>query len=185
MKRSVIVSAILVAALWACTNEKDPNVIEMHALTAEGLGARIGTVRVTETSYGTLFTPDLVNLAPGLHGFHLHTEGNCGPGEKGGKMVPGLAAGGHYDPAGTGKHKGPYGDGHLGDLPALYVDEKGRAAHPVLAPRVKLADLKGRALIIHAGGDNYSDQPDPMGGGGARVACGVFPPSDRKDAASR
>ena len=28
------------------------------------------------------------------------------------------------------------------------------------------------ALIVHAGGDTYSDTP-PLGGGGARVACGV------------
>jgi Cu-Zn family superoxide dismutase len=174
MKKSVIVFVVLVAALWACTKAKDPNVIEMHALTAQGVGERIGSVRVADTPYGTLFTPDLHNLTPGLHGFHLHTEGNCGPGEKDGKMVPGLAAGGHYDPAGTGTHKGPYGDGHLGDLPALYVDENGRATHPVLAPRIKLSDLRGRSLMIHAGGDNYADHPKPLGGGGDRVACGVI-----------
>ena len=28
--------------------------------------------------------------------------------------------------------------------------------------------------MIHAGGDNYSDQPQPLGGGGARIACGVI-----------
>jgi Copper/zinc superoxide dismutase (SODC) len=34
-------------------------------------------------------------------------------------------------------------------------------------------DVKGRSVMIHAGGDNYSDQPAPLGGGGARIACGV------------
>ena len=24
------------------------------------------------------------------------------------------------------------------------------------------------------GGDNYADQPQPLGGGGGRIACGVF-----------
>ncbi len=90
-------------------------------------------------------------------------------------MVPGLAAGGHYDPDNTGVHKGPYGNGHLGDLPALFVDQSGRANHPVLAPRVLIKDLKGRALIIHAGGTNYSDRPQKLGGGGARIACGIVP----------
>jgi superoxide dismutase, Cu-Zn family len=28
--------------------------------------------------------------------------------------------------------------------------------------------------MIHAGGDNYADQPQPLGGGGARIACGVI-----------
>jgi Cu-Zn family superoxide dismutase len=27
--------------------------------------------------------------------------------------------------------------------------------------------------MIHEGGDNYSDKPKPLGGGGARIACGV------------
>jgi hypothetical protein len=36
-----------------------------------------------------------------------------------------------------------------------------------------LADVKGRSIVIHAGDDNYFDQPAPLGGGGARIACGV------------
>jgi len=28
--------------------------------------------------------------------------------------------------------------------------------------------------MIHAGGDNMSDKPEPLGGGGARYACGVI-----------
>ena len=39
----------------------------------------------------------------------------------------------------------------------------------------KLSDLSGRSLMIHAAGDNYSDDPKPLGGGGARIACGVIP----------
>jgi Cu-Zn family superoxide dismutase len=27
--------------------------------------------------------------------------------------------------------------------------------------------------MIHEGGDNYADEPKPLGGGGARIACGV------------
>jgi Cu-Zn family superoxide dismutase len=38
---------------------------------------------------------------------------------------------------------------------------------------LKAADLKGRSLMIHAGGDNYSDYPAKLGGGGPRMACGV------------
>jgi Cu-Zn family superoxide dismutase len=34
--------------------------------------------------------------------------------------------------------------------------------------------VKGKALMIHAGGDNYADQPKPLGGGGDRIACGVI-----------
>jgi Cu-Zn family superoxide dismutase len=93
--------------------------------------------------------------------------------EKDGKMVAALAAGGHFDPAGTKKHAAPWGDGHLGDLPPLFVDASGVATQPVLAPRLKAADIVGRSIMVHAGGDNHADHPAPLGGGGARVACGV------------
>jgi len=44
----------------------------------------------------------------------------------------------------------------------------------VHAPKLTLADLKGRSIMIHANGDNHSDTPKKLGGGGARVACGVI-----------
>jgi Cu-Zn family superoxide dismutase len=44
----------------------------------------------------------------------------------------------------------------------------------VLAPRLKLADVRKRSLMVHAGGDNHSDHPASLGGGGVRVACGAI-----------
>jgi superoxide dismutase, Cu-Zn family len=132
-------------------------------------------VVITQTRYGVVFTPALTSITPGLRGFHVHENPSCESQEKDGKLVPALAAGGHYDPAGTKQHGLPWGEGHLGDLPALYVDETGKANNPVLAPRLKLKDVSGRALMIHMGGDNYADQPAPLGGGGMRMACGVIP----------
>jgi Cu-Zn family superoxide dismutase len=29
--------------------------------------------------------------------------------------------------------------------------------------------------MLHAGGDNYADQPAALGGGGGRMACGIVP----------
>lgn len=105
-----------------------------------------------------------------MHGFHLHKNGSCDSITKGGNTILGGAAGGHYDPAKTGKHGFPWtDDNHLGDLPTLYVNSLGRATQPVLAPRVKFDDVKGRALMIHMGGDNHSDHPEKLGGGGARI----------------
>ncbi|MDC5822220.1 superoxide dismutase family protein [Vibrio europaeus] len=43
-----------------------------------------------------------------------------------------------------------------------------------LTPREKLDDVKGRVLMVHAGGDNHSDHPAKLGGGGARIVCGVI-----------
>ncbi|TCV93217.1 Cu-Zn family superoxide dismutase [Luteibacter rhizovicinus] len=149
--------------------------VPMNAVTADGVGAAVGKITVTESKYGLLFTPDLKGLAPGVHGFHLHANPSCEPGEKDGKKGAALAAGGHFDPAKTNKHEGPYSDsGHEGDLPALTVTADGSSATEVLAPRLKtLAELKGHALMVHAGGDNHSDHPEALGGGGARIVCGV------------
>jgi Cu-Zn family superoxide dismutase len=148
-------------------------VVQMNLLTDQGAGKSIGTIAVKDTEYGLLLVPQLSDMTPGLHGFHVHQNPDCAAGMKDNKPMAGMAAGGHYDPAGSGKHDGPYGQGHLGDLPALYVGADGKATLPVLAPRLKMADLKGRSLMIHAGGDNYSDVPAPLGGGGARAACGI------------
>ncbi len=147
--------------------------ISMNYVSRYGVGDPIGTINVRNTKYGILITPNLRGLTPGMHGFHVHENANCGAGEKDGEKIAGLAAGGHYDPKNTGVHEGPFGAGHLGDLPALFVTAEGTATHSVLAPRLKLHDLEGRSLMIHAGGDNYSDQPKALGGGGARMACGI------------
>jgi len=37
-----------------------------------------------------------------------------------------------------------------------------------------MSDLKGGSLMIHVGADNHADHPVPLGGGGARMACGVI-----------
>ena len=148
-------------------------IIKMQLVNEKGVGKEIGMITASDGKYGLLLTPRLSDLPPGLHGFHVHEKPDCSHAMKEGKAVPGLAAGGHYDPAATGKHEGPYRAGHLGDLPALYVSNAGKATLPVVAPRLKAADIKGRSLMIHAGGDNYSDTPASLGGGGARVACGV------------
>ncbi|HMW14177.1 MAG TPA: superoxide dismutase [Cu-Zn] SodC [Pseudomonadales bacterium] len=147
----------------------------LNLVTAQGIGAAVGSVRITETPYGLVFQPALQGLPPGLHGFHVHEHGTCMPAQKNGVAVAALAAGGHLDPKGSKKHGEPWGDGHLGDLPPLHVAADGSATHPVLAPRLKLADVNGRALMLHAGGDNHADQPAPLGGGGERMACGVIP----------
>lgn len=148
--------------------------VPMNLVNKNGIGNTAGQIIISESKYGLIFTPVLSGLPPGLHGFHLHQYPDCSAKEKDGKVVPALAAGGHYDPEQTNRHGFPWGDGHLGDLPPLFVDVNGSAVQPVLAPRLKLANLKGRSLIIHIGGDNHSDHPVLLGGGGARIVCGVL-----------
>lgn len=170
----ILSSLALLGALAAGAAHAAELTVDLALAQPTGPGASVGTVQVTETRYGVVFTPALKGLPPGLHGFHVHEKPSCAPGEQNGAMVAALGAGGHLDPAGTKKHGEPWGDGHLGDLPPLYVAADGTAATPVLAPRLKMTDLSGRSLMIHVGGDNHADHPAPLGGGGARLACGVI-----------
>lgn len=149
--------------------------VTVNAIDANGGGAKIGTIKLSDTPKGLKLTPNLKGLPQGEHGLHVHVNPDCGPGAgPNGQMAAGMAAGGHLDPMKTGKHMGPTSiEGHEGDLPALVVDGKGNAKKPVVAPRLMVADAVGHSIMIHAGGDNYSDQPAPLGGGGTRIACGV------------
>ncbi len=148
--------------------------VTMREVNAGGVGEIIGMIEFKDTDKGLKVIPNLRGLTEGQHGTHVHQNPSCEPAEKDGKMVPGLGAGGHFDPDNTGVHQGPQGQGHLGDLAVLYVDAKGNATRESWAPRLTTEDLVGRAIIIHSGGDNYSDVPKKLGGGGSRVACGTI-----------
>lgn len=118
MKRLSLAMVTLLACAGAqAASEK----VEMNLVTAQGVGQSIGTVVIDETEGGLKFTPHLKALPPGEHGFHIHAKGSCQPAIKDGKAVAAEAAGGHLDPQNTGKHEGPEGQGHLGDLPVLVV----------------------------------------------------------------
>jgi Cu-Zn family superoxide dismutase len=146
----------------------------INSITARGVGGPIGTVTFVDGAQGLLITPKLSGLPSGEHGFHIHDKGDCGPGMNQGKPAAGFAAGGHYDPGHTKKHLGPLSTaGHRGDLPVLVVDSRGDATEAVTAPHLTVEQIRGHSIMIHAGGDNYSDTPAPLGGGGARIACGV------------
>ncbi len=168
--------ALLVATLAAAgaVQAADTKTVTMDLISADGVGAAIGTVTLEDSAGGLLLKPNLKGLLPGEHGFHLHMNASCAPGMQDGKTAAGIGAGGHFDPDATKKHLGPDAmGGHRGDLPVLKVAADGSATGTLTAPHLKLADVIGHALMIHAGGDNYSDQPKPLGGGGPRIACGV------------
>lgn len=170
-RRHLLMVALSFCSLAHAASEK----VDIKLATPEGVGASIGQITIQETAYGLSFTPELKELPPGVHGFHVHANGSCAPQTTDGKVVAAGAAGGHLDPRKTGKHLGPWQDGHPGDLPALYVAADGTATYPVLAPRLKkLSEIKGKALMVHTGGDNHADHPAPLGGGGGRFACGVI-----------
>ena len=146
--------------------------VDIHLTSAFGLGPFIGTITVRNAIIkiggrqepALLLKANLINLAPGLHAFHIHEYPDCGPREKYGVMVPGLAAGAHlFAEHQMGSETVTY-KSHLGSLPNLLINEDGSSTEEVAAPRLTLADLVNRSIMVHANQDD----------GSARVACGVF-----------
>jgi superoxide dismutase, Cu-Zn family len=169
IRRVSILATLLVASTGLALAQQET--VDINRISKDGVGDKIGTAVVSEGKKGVSFKISVKGLPAAQRGFHVHEKGDCGPGMKDGKMEAGVAAGEHYDPEGHKSHKGPQGKGHKGDLPLL----KGTASgieQTVVAPRLNLADVKGRSIVIHEGGDNYSDNPE-NGGGKGRVACGI------------
>ncbi|HZG73525.1 MAG TPA: superoxide dismutase family protein [Chondromyces sp.] len=96
----------------------------------------------------------------GPHGFHLHEKGSC---EIGNPEDPFQEAGGHWNPGNQ-----PHGN-HAGDFPVLFSND-GYANMSFFTNKFTPADLRGRAVIIHEGPDDYQSQPS--GDAGRRLACG-------------
>lgn len=98
----------------------------------------------------------------GPHGFHIHEFGNC---EVGDPDDPFQAAGGHWNPDNQ-----PHGN-HAGDFPVLFSNH-GKAAMYFFTDKFKVADVIGKAIIIHQSPDDYRSQP--AGDAGKRLACGLI-----------
>ncbi len=143
------------------------------AATAQmkGTGGRdLGTLTLTESGGAITVSGQLSGLAPGEHGFHIHTTGKCeGPSFE--------TAGAHWNPTnrghGTNNPAGP----HLGDMPNITVGPDSTVSVQATTPggtlhgENALLDGDGAAVVIHTDADDY--KTNPSGNSGNRIACGV------------
>lgn len=149
-------------------------------------GAEIGLVTWDETDGLVTVDVNAAGLPPGVHGFHIHSVGECIP--------PFTSAGPHFNP-GEALHPD-----HAGDMPVLLVNADGTGSARFTTSRYTVNDLFGAGVIIHAGADNYANIPEryvsaeaspapdaePLmvsgadaatlasGDAGARIACGMI-----------
>src|SRR6201984_769186 len=73
--------------------------VTMNVIDAGGIGKEIGTLELSDTEAGLRVTPRLAGLPQGDHGFHVHVNPNCGPGnDPNGQPAAGMAAGGALQP---------------------------------------------------------------------------------------
>lgn len=140
-----------------------------------GDGKDAGVVTITEAPHGVLLKLELKSLTPGWHAVHFHEKGDCGaPDFK--------SAGAHVHTAATTIHGLLNPDANdNGDLPNIFAGADGAATAEVYSTLVSLKgaggrpallDADGSAIVVHANPDDHKTQP--IGGAGARVACGVI-----------
>jgi len=176
-----LASAIVLALAYVTSGggeaggSSTPQGTDARATLHDAAGNEIGSVKLEQDGDSVRMKIQVEGVAPGFHGFHVHTVGAC--------AAPFTSAGGHYNPGGT-THSN-----HAGDLPSLYIDADGEGEARFATDRFALGDLfdaDGSAFILHAGRDNYANiptdryDPDPdtttlnTGDAGSRFACGVI-----------
>lgn len=170
-------AAALVAGLGAISAQAAAQVAGGQTATAAvkaGDGKDLGTITLTEAPHGVLLRLELKGLTPGWHGAHFHEKGDCGtPDFK--------SAGAHVHTTASVVHGLLNPDGNdNGDLPNIHAGADGSVMAELYSPLVSLKgaggrpalfDADGSAIVVHANPDDHTSQP--IGGAGARVACGV------------
>ncbi len=160
-------------------------------------GTEVGTVEF-KTDDGYTEVRVRLTAAPGVdafHGFHIHandviTETNgegCIADPAAAPSTWFVSADGHYNPTGqTHSH-------HVGDMPVVYVNADGSVETRFRIDKINPSDLEGKAVVLHAGADNFGNVPLGVGAtqytsnspaataatartgnSGDRIACGVI-----------
>jgi Cu-Zn family superoxide dismutase len=163
----------LFAVLAACTSmnaalHREKTAIAMLAPT-EGNTAS-GVVNFSQD--GDIMQVDIRvdSLMPNsIHGLHIHIVGDC-------RAPDASSAGGHFNPHGK-SHGGPFSEPrHGGDLGNIQADANGSATISIQVTGISLGkeddSIIGRAVIVHAQGDDLTSQPS--GNAGPRIACGLI-----------
>jgi Cu-Zn family superoxide dismutase len=152
---------------------------EASAWLVNAEGDRIGSATFFQAASGTLVRLELSGLEPGPKAVHIHGNGTCEDHHHGFQD-----SGGHLNPDdrkhGLLHEHGP----DAGDLPNFFVHEDGHAWAEFYTTAASLdgsfgariLDEDGAALVIHENPDDHQTQP--IGGAGARIACGVIKAGD-------
>ena len=112
----------------------------------------------------------LANASAGEHAVHIHAKGDCSASD-------GTSAGGHWNPTGVAHGKWGEGEFHLGDIGNMTVNDRGMGKIELTTNLWEMntgsdIDVVGKAIIAHAGADDFVSQPS--GNAGARIGCGVI-----------
>ena len=167
-----------------------------RAILRDAGGNQLGIIKFSQESGEVLVRASVQGLSPGFHGFHVHANNDPsnGIGCIANLGLPSntwfVSADGHYK-LGTEVH-----GAHQGDMPLLLLNGTGTldswATSRFETDRFAVADIVGRAVIVHALADNFNniplgtgsdqyvansqaaiDKTNATGNAGDRLLCGV------------
>jgi Cu-Zn family superoxide dismutase len=128
-----------------------------------------GTVTFTEKEGKIMMTANMTGLSEGTHAIHIHETADC-------SSPDGKSTGGHWNP--TAEPHGKWGDEvgfHRGDIGNFEVGSDGIGTISMTTDKWCLGcddptmNIMGKAIIVHAGADDFTSQPS--GAAGARISC--------------
>lgn len=173
MTRFLIPAALaaLIPSAAALAQEPAEATAEATASFVNMEGEENGTATLTGTDDGVLIELEVSGLpASQWVAFHVHETGTCDA------STGHESAGGHFNPTDAEHGCKPANGPHAGDMPNQYVGADGVLHAQVFNSMVTLDDgdnaIRGKALMIHGGEDDYESQPS--GDAGNRQACAVI-----------
>ena len=171
MKKTILVTVIMVSLIWACKNSvATKNQINVNFTSKSDSNVK-GTGVFEEKNGVVTFNANLSGLAPGEHAIHIHEKSDC-------SSPDGSSAGGHWNP--TFKNHGKWGSAeyHKGDIGNFTADANGNGtikfstSEWCIGCDDETKNIIGKGLIVHKGIDDYTSQP--AGNAGARQACSAI-----------
>ncbi|MDO8648225.1 MAG: superoxide dismutase family protein [Candidatus Peregrinibacteria bacterium] len=170
----IVMTSMFLLTLTACqSTEPQKSATSSHvskavAVLTPSSGSSVrGTVTFSEENGSVTISASLTGLTPGQHGFHIHEWGdiNCSDG---------MCTGSHFNPTGSQHGDADATERHVGDLGNSDADASGNATFQRTDSVLSLNgphSVIGRAIVVHANQDDFSQ---PTGNAGGRVAYGVI-----------
>lgn len=187
MKKISILAVAVILSITACKNEKKESNNANETIEAKKgeVASKVkvlsfnlepksnsnvsGTVTFTQENGVVTMVAEMEGLTEGVHAIHIHEKADC-------SSPNGKSTGGHWNPtyeahgkwgAKEGYHKGDIGNFTAG------TDGKGSITFTTdewcIGCGEETKDIVGKAIIVHAGTDDYTTQP--TGAAGGRVSC--------------
>lgn len=174
MTRRCIAALLATLAAPAPALAQGASVQTYEAAIVGPKGTPIGKLAIRSSENATVVRIAIEpgGLAPGWHGVHFHSVGDCSDVDRferaKGHVNHENAQHGLLNPEGPEE----------GDLPNIHANPDGSANAELSSESIVLMgpqglkDSDGSALVIHANEDDHMSQP--IGNAGARVACAVI-----------